>query len=180
MSWSALKSHLKSLPSESLLDLLKGLYQLSPQNKAWLEAHLMPPDQQQSGYLEECRKKVIRLMYDPRRRYPDVPRFGEARKVISEYTKATGDALGALDLTLTCLERGHAFTNQFGDIDAPFYDALINVLYRFSDELQKLPDWRYLYRARFRQRLESLHHTSDIGWGYGYAVREVFEQLDQS
>lgn len=177
MPWNELKSRLKGLPPEALMEMLKGLYQLSPQNKAWLEARLAPASEG-NAYLEECRKKVIRLVYDPRRAFPDKPHFREAKKIISEYRKAASDPAGTLDLMLTYLERGHAYTNDFGDIDMPFYDALINMLYRFAKELQKLPDWPVLYSQRFRARLQAIYRTSSIGWGYGDAVQEVFQELE--
>ena len=46
---------------------------------------------------------------------------------------------------LTSLERGHAFTNDFGDIDEPFYDALENMLERFAVELRSNPVEYELY-----------------------------------
>lgn len=133
-TWTDLRKALNELPLEKLVELLKGLHDLSPQNKAWLRARVLPIGQD-SGYLEECRQKVIRAVYNPARKFPDMPRFRDAKKVISEYRKATKDLAGTLDLMLTYVERGHAFTNDFGDIDMPFYDALINMLDRFSIEL---------------------------------------------
>ncbi len=76
------------------------------------------------------------------------------------------------------VERGHAFTNDFGDIDAPFYDALINMLDRFCEDLQRLPNWPTLYENRFRSRLLALASTADIGWGYGDAVQDAVGELE--
>lgn len=177
MKWSELKPLLEDLPRQALIDLLKGLYHLSPQNKAWLTARFAPP-QANREYFDRSRKQVIRLVYDPRRKFPSMPRFRDAKKVISEYKKSTGDPAGTLDLMLTYVERGHAFTNDFGDIDMPFYEALLNMLDRFARDLQRLPDWPGLYETRFRPRLLALAATADIGWGYGDAVRETVGQLE--
>ena len=177
MKWSELKRILEGLPRQALIDLLKGLYRLSPQNKAWLTARFAPP-QANREYFEQSRQKVIRLVYDPRRTYPSMPRFREAKKVITAYKKAAADPAGVLDLMMTYVERGHAFTNDFGDIDAPFYDALINMLDRFCEDLQRLPNWPALYENRFRSRLLALASTADIGWGYGDAVQDAVGALE--
>ncbi len=176
MTWTDLRQALKELPPERLIELLKGLHDLSPQNKAWLRAKVLPVGQD-SAYLEECRQKVIRAVYNPARKFPDMPRFRDAKKVISEYKKATKDLAGTLDLMLTYVERGHAFTNDFGDIDMPFYDALINMLDRFAIELKKSPARRELY-DRFRNRLLKMNHTADIGWGYGDFVHDTVGELE--
>jgi hypothetical protein len=177
MTWTDLRQTLKELPPERLLELLKGLHDLSPQNKAWLQAQVLPVGQD-SAYLEDCRKKVSDLVYKPTRGIPRDPRFRDAKKVISEYKTATKDLWGTLDLMLTYVERGHAFTNDFGDIDEPFYDKLINMLDHFAIELKKSPARRDLYE-RFRPRLLKMNRTADIGWGYGDFIHETIGELEQ-
>ena len=153
MTWNELRKPLQVIPPEKLIELLKGLYDLSPQNKAWLQAQVMPLDQN-VDYLEDCRKKII-----------------------SAYKAATHDAAGILDLMLTVVERGQAFTNEFGDIDEPFYDRLTNMLGSFRDELRKEPSAARLY-ADFRPRLLTINRSSDIGWGYGDFIRETVAELE--
>ncbi|MDX9991626.1 MAG: hypothetical protein RBS68_06195 [Anaerolineales bacterium] len=62
--------------------------------------------------MEDCRQKIIKLVYNPAHKFPDMPRFRDAKKVFSEYKTATKDLWGTLDLMLTYVERGHAFTNK--------------------------------------------------------------------
>jgi hypothetical protein len=100
------------------------------------------------------------------------------KKIISEYRKSTSDLRGTLDLMLTYVERGHEFTNDFGDIDEPFYDALINMLERFVVELRRSPAKYELYE-QFRSRLMAMRRTSDIGWGYGDFVQETVDELEE-
>ncbi len=176
MTWLNLRKTLKELSPEQLLELLKGLHDLSPQNKAWLQRQLSPMPN--AEYLEECRQKVIKAVYNPMRKFPDMPKFREAKKVITEYKKAAKDPAGTLDLMLTYVERGHAFTNDFGDIDGPFYDALCNMLEKFVDELQAHPAAPALYKDRFRARLQKMNRTAEIGWGYGDFVHETFSELE--
>ena len=173
MSWSDIKTELQELPQEKLIELLKGLHNLSAQNNAWLHVA------QDSAYLEECRKKIIRAVYNPNRKFPDMPRFRDAKKVISEYKKATKELRGTLDLMLTYVERGHAFTNDFGDIDEPFYNALLNMFERFIVELKMSPARRELYDY-FRDRLMKMRATSDIGWGYGDEIQWNVDELEKT
>ncbi|MBN1451985.1 MAG: hypothetical protein JW963_13300 [Anaerolineales bacterium] len=177
MAWTDIKTELQDLPKENLIDLLKGLHNLSAQNKAWLKAQILPIAQD-SEYLEKCREKIVRAVYNPNRKLPDMPRFRDAKKVITEYKKATKDLRGTLDLMLTYVERGHAFTNDFGDIDEPFYNTLLNMFERFVAELKMSPARRELY-SFFRDRLMKMRATSDIGWGYGDEIQSNVDGLEK-
>jgi hypothetical protein len=108
-----------------------------------------------------------------------MPRFGESRKVIRMYQKATGDVAGTLDLMLLHVERGTQFTNDFGDIDEPFYIALETMLGNLVDLLFESPDAKALY-AQFENRFDRLElerSASDIGWGYGDTVSGMIDDL---
>lgn len=177
MRFNELQKVLNELPQIQVIKLIKGLHDLSPQNKVWLQRQLFP-DYNNVEYLEACRKKVIKAVFDPARVIPKNPLFKEAKKVISEYNKSTNDLCGTLDLMLTYVERGHAFTNAFGDIDEPFYTALINMLGKFSSELMTDKDGEKLY-ALFRDRLMDILDSSDIGWGYGDFIRHTVDGLDK-
>ncbi|HEX2998545.1 MAG TPA: hypothetical protein VHP14_27230, partial [Anaerolineales bacterium] len=144
MAWTEINKQLRELSADDVIKLMKGLHDLSPQNKAWLKAKLLPIAQD-AKYLEECRRKVTNHVYRETRGIPHIPQFREAKRVISEYRKSTSDLRGTLDLMLTYIERGHQFTNDFGDIDEPFYDALINMLERFAVELRRSPAKYELY-----------------------------------
>jgi len=157
--------------------LLKGLHDLSAQNKAWLSAKLLPVTQD-TKYVEDFRTKIVRYVYRETKGIPHMPRFSDAKKVISEYRKSTSDLRGSLDLMLTYAERGHAFTNDFGDIDEPFYDKLINMLEHFTVELRRSPAKYELYEL-FRPRLLAMKKTSDIGWGYGDFIQETVDELEE-
>jgi hypothetical protein len=176
MAWRDLREALQELSREQVIELFKGLHDLSPQNKAWLRGKLLPMGQD-AAYLEACRRKVIKAVYDPEKNLPGRPRFRDAKRIVSEYRKSTRDLRGTLDLMLTYVECGHAFTNDFGDIDEPFYNALSNMLERFAVELRSSPARREMF-AQFRPRLLEMRRSSDIGWGYGDMVREIVDDLE--
>jgi hypothetical protein len=177
MSWPTLRKVLVTLPPDRLLDLLKELHDMSPQNKAFLRARCLPIEQD-AGYLDECRRKVVRAIYPETARFPGRPRFADAKKVIAEYNKATRDLNGTLDLQLLYVERGTQFTDDFGDIDEPFYIALETMLEKFATGLKNAPSGQALY-AKFRSRLRQLHaKASNFGWGYGDTLNDVLSELE--
>ena len=176
MNWTDIRKILKDVPNEALTEIIKGLYGLSPQNKAFIRTQLFP-GQQDKELLEKSRKQVIRAIYVETKGIPHMPRFGESRKVIRAYQKATSDIAGTLDLMLLHVERGTQFTNDFGDIDEPFYIALETMLGNAVDLLFESPNAEALY-AQFSNRLNKLERTaSRIGWGYGDAVSEMIGDL---
>ena len=177
MSWAEMDKQLRELPVDDVIKLMKGLHDLSPQNKAWLRAKILPVTQD-TKYLEDCRRKVANFVYKETKGMPSMPRFREAKKVISEYRKSTGDLRGTLDLMLTYVERGHEFTLDFGDIDEPFYDKLIHTLEHFAMELRRSPAKYELYEL-FRSRLMAIRRNSDIGWGYGDFIQETVDELEE-
>jgi len=178
MNWIDIRKILQDAPNEALLDIIQGLYNLSPQNKAFIRTQILPGCQD-TELLEKSRKQVIRAIYADTKGIPHMPRFGESRKVINAYRKATGDIDGTLDLMLLHLERGTQFTNDFGDIDEPFYIALETMLGNALDLLYDSPKANYLYH-QFRNRFKKLKLASSrIGWGYGDAVSEMVCDLQE-
>ena len=178
MSWTEIDKQLRELPVADIVKLVKGLHDLSAQNKAWLRAKLLPVAQD-TKYLEECRRKIVNYVYRATSGMPHMPRFREAKKIISEYRKSTSDLRGTLDLMLTYVEPGHQFTNDFGDIDESFHDTLMNMLEHFAVELRRSPAKYELYE-QFRARLMAMRRTSDIGWGYGDFIQETVDELEES
>jgi hypothetical protein len=176
MNWTEIRQQLKAAPNEVLLDMIKGLYGLSAENKAYLRTTLSPA-RQDSELLEKSRRQVIRAIYPENTQNPHMPHFGESRQVIRAYQKATGDVSGTLDLMLTHVERGTDFTCAFGDIDEPFYKALETMLANATQLLLKSPEAPRLYET-FSPRFENLSRkASKIGWGYGDSVDQMVDEL---
>jgi hypothetical protein len=79
---------------------------------------------------------------------------------------------------LTFLEMGTWFTNQYGDIDEPFYEGLELMLDNFCTLLLANPP---LYeRPKLSWRLTKLLRTGgEIGWGYGDYLTENIQKVQQ-
>jgi hypothetical protein len=178
MNWPQIRKKLKGQTHDQLIELIKGLYDLSPANKAYVRKNFSESPQD-PFFLEKCRKQITNAIYPPHRNFPDLPNFREARKAVNAYKKATGDILGTIDLLLTYVERGTAFTSDFGDIDMPFYERLETALYNAVDLIENSPTRIQLYenfRPRFIKLREDAHW---MGWGYGDTVNEVVDNLER-
>jgi hypothetical protein len=62
------------------------LYNLTPQNKAFIRAQVFP-GRQDTELLEKSRKQVVRAIYPDNVNFPGTPRFGESRKIINAYRR---------------------------------------------------------------------------------------------
>ena len=70
--------------------------------------------------------------------------------------------------------RAFEFTNNFGDIDTPFYNALARHFANVTDIIASQPD---LY-DEFMPKLEDLKEsTSDCGWGVYYELSDILDRV---
>ncbi len=101
------------------------------------------------GQMLEKYQKIIVNEFFPERGEGKL-RYSVAKKAISDYSKASGDPKGTLDLMFTYVENGVKYTNTYGDIDKQFY---LNIYGMLSKDL-RLSNWekKELYPL-FRKRL---------------------------
>lgn len=106
------------------------------------------------------------------------PNMLVAARPCEDYRRATDDILGTLDLMLTFVETGTSFTNQFGDMDEPFYEGLELMLNDFRELLLDHP--KMYEDANLAQRLSQLLKDAGwLGWGYGDYVREQVGKIQK-
>ena len=132
-SWAYLKQKIKLWGQPQLLALLKELHDLSPENRLFLQARLLP-DASNEDAIEEYRGKIIKAFYlksgFPRAKLG----LAEARAAIRHYRAATEDIKGTVDLMLTYPEVGTTFAVEFGEANEGFYRSLASVM----EETEKL------------------------------------------
>ncbi|MDO8431424.1 MAG: hypothetical protein Q7S58_03340 [Candidatus Binatus sp.] len=157
---------LKQQPTQ-LIRLIGELYHLSKENERFLEARLGGAPKQLPMYQQfvaDC------LWPDPLRKGAKV-QIAEAKRAISQYERATGDAAGTAELMLTFVEQGTGFAADLGYGDEGFFSSLEGMLSRALGSLQRCPDE---FRQNLRPRLIRLSELAqNIGWGYGDFVNEV-------
>jgi len=159
-TWIDVKRSIKDIENSNLIELVKDLYELSDENKNFLHARFLSGSPSLSKY-----KKIISDSL-----YPDIFdeeddfNFDKANKAIEAYAKATKDNEAAADLMIYYVECGNKFTLDYGDINEPFYDALIEMYEKAVKAVYKLPKNK---KEPFRKRLEKIMKSADgIGWGY--------------
>lgn len=123
---SDVKKRLQSRELPELLELVHELFKLSGENQTFLAARLLN-DTASTFPLEPYRRRIEQVFYRRNGWPQDKLQLGVARKVIRDYQKATGNLPGTVELMLTYVDTGTAFTCSFGDIDAPFYNSLTSV-----------------------------------------------------
>jgi hypothetical protein len=157
---------LKKQPTQ-LVRLIGELYRLSRENQRFLEARLGAAPKQLPVY----RRFVAACLWpDPLRKGAKV-RIAEAKRAISQYQRATGDAAGTAELMLTFVEQGTGFAADLGYGDDDFFSSLERMLSRALDVLQRGTGQ---FRQSMRPRLIRLSELArNIGWGYGDFVNDA-------
>ena len=166
-TWSAVRSALIKLIHDELLSLVAELYRLSKHNQGFLHARFADAD----TAMDECKVVVGDCLY------PDVQRnrplqVAKAKKVVADFCKAVADPIAQADLMLVFLEQGNAFTVEYGDVDAGFYNALISMSSRATETICVLP--HELQQALRDQFAEVVQSSSGIGWGYHDELIEIY------
>jgi hypothetical protein len=173
-TWTAIRKQLKAWEPEALLALIKDLHDGASVNRDFLHARVTAAAGGDAA-LESYRKRVVEPFY-PARGEAKL-KLGEARKAIREYHKATGNAAGTIELLLTYSEAGAKFTNEFGDIDARFYDSLCSAMDELAERVRKEGPRAW---GNIAERLADLvTATSDIGWGYHDYLSDTLEELEE-
>lgn len=166
-TWSTVKSAVANLSRDELLGLVAELYRLSKQNQAFLHARFADAE----ATMEDCKKIIAECLYPDALR--DRPlQVAKAKKAVADFCKAVADPVAHADLMLFFVEQGNAFTVDYGDIDAGFYNALLTMGRRAVQTICGLP--RELQEP-FRERLaEIVRLSSGIGWGYHDELSHIY------
>ena len=166
-TWSAVKSAVIKLSHDDLLSLVADLYRLSKQNQAFLHARYADAE----AAMEDCKKIIAECLY------PDVLRdrplqVAKAKKAVADFCKAVAEPVLHAELMVFFLEQGNAFTVEYGDIDAGFYEALLAMARRAVQAICGLPkEMQEPYRERLAEVVRS---STRIGWGYHDELADIY------
>jgi hypothetical protein len=169
-NWTSLKKQLQQMEKKDLIAIIHDLHKLSEQNRRFLKARLAPDAANNQALLKEYKRLITEKIFG-KRSIEEGLQMAQARQLISEYQKATNDPLGTLDLMLHFVETGTEFTNDYGDIDEPFYNSLEAMLDKFCEGIFNLSGETDV-KSLFAKRIEALiQASSGTGWGYGDYLR---------
>jgi len=169
-SWNEVKRRIHGSDAGQLLELIRDLYQLNSDNRRFLEARFLMSE----ANLERYRRLVSEAIFpDPFGRR--TTSIAEAKRLIREYEKATGDPVGVIELKLTFLEQGTNQALEFGCDDDQYFGALTSMVSSAIESLRKLPDD---VKHRHIPRLENLRDRgSRLGWGYGDFLHDALDEF---
>jgi hypothetical protein len=134
--------------------------------QSYYQAKLYPVDKKQ---LIQKYKTVIQREFFSEQGFGRARR-SVARQAISEYKKVSGDPVGLADLMVFFVEMGVRFTNEYGDMDEPFYSSMESMYYKALQHIVKyaLQD---TFELRCRKIVDDAYHT---GWGFHDTLSEMF------
>ena len=173
--WKKVRPRMKALERSVLEDILGGLWALSAENREFIESRFTLHGRAEDALMTF--KKLVDREFDMSRHNAPL-RIDRARKAIHDYGKATGDEHGTLELLVHLVEKGTAFTLAYGDIDERFYNGLELVFEEVVSQLSggDCSVWLTVFRPRLAKVVDS---ASDMGWGYGDALNELFHKLNR-
>ena len=165
-TWSDVKANLAMMDRIGLVALIRDLYDLDALNRRALQARFSPS----STMVDQYRRLVRAAVFpDPLSQRP--VRLRDATATIRQYTWATGDVAGTIDLMLEFVEAGTEQAADLGYGDDAYFTALEHKVKEILRLLNELPNGD---RRRLTDRIVRLGAYQDaIGWGYGDFLADV-------
>jgi hypothetical protein len=170
--WKDIKAEIKDAPQETLLRIIADLYDISDDNRRFLHARFAASEEALTSG-----KKIIRNAVCPEP--PRELQLSRARKVISDYRKASGHPRELLELMVYYVECGNEFTLLYGDISESFYYSVESMFEDVVTRLIKAQD-QYLLDLFLPRLQKVVRHAQGIGWGYYDRIAELLETLEKN
>ena len=121
--------------------------------------------------MKEYKKKIDKELNPSRAFRAGGPKASILRKIISDFKKIAVFQIDVIELILYRVELAIAFSDEFGDIDEPFYNSLENA---FKDAC-KIIEKEKLF-GHFAEQLRSVvDSTCDTGWGLHDGMSYIYE-----
>lgn len=166
-----LKKQLLSLSHPELVQLLIESFQSSKQMEQFLTVKLIGEEAVEA--LFSAYQKKVKDEFFPDRGFGKL-RLTEAKKAIDEFEKITRSQKYTLELKLYYVELGVEFTNTFGDVDARFYDSIVN-MYASVVEMINDDDGCNLFEEYEERIATVVEKTEGIGWGFHDNMQYLYD-----
>lgn len=166
MGITELKTKLNKLDKDMLIDLVTDLYKKNKSVKEFLDFYVNPDAKE---LFNKYRDKVYEAFYPKR---GDRLRLAEGKKAISEFKKLGTSKELLADLMLFYTETGVKCTNEYGDIDEPFYNSVAGV---YSNALTLMRKEKILDKFNARAR-KIVDDTRGIGWGFYDELSSIYSE----
>ncbi|WP_440955253.1 hypothetical protein ACSAZK_17265 [Methanosarcina sp. Mfa9] len=178
VKWPEVEEILQKAEKKELISLIREMYTSSAGDRMLINSRYLGErvKKKKSKLLEEHRK-IIRGEFPPENESGKI-RHAAAERAISDYSNASGDFVGTLDLMLTYVEGGIRYANIFGAADDEFYDNIEGMLERFCELLKTKEGQKYY--PHFRERLANACRDSEhIGWGFEEVICVLVGDIEE-
>jgi hypothetical protein len=178
VKWTEVEEILQKAEKRELIDLIRELYDHSVGDRMLINSrYLGERIKKEKAKLLEKYRKIIKEEFLPENRSGKM-RISAAERAINDYSNASGDFVGTLDLMLTFVEEGVQFAKIFGVISDEFYDSVEGMLERLCGLLKTEEGQRYY--PLFRERLlKASRDSKGIGWGFEEAIYVLVEDIEE-
>lgn len=165
-SLTALKQYLKNCSKEELISDISELFKKFNSVKDYYQLKLSP---QEEAQVVAKYKKIIEDEFFPKRGMGR-GRISVAKKAVTDFGKIAETPVGRADIMIFYVEQGVKFTNEYGDIDEPFYISM-------EDMYEKAVEWiiKHQIQDLFRERcIKIVKDTSGMGWGFHDGLCDIY------
>lgn len=168
LSLTALKQFLKQRTKEELINDIGELFTRFDAVKDFYQVQLGPAEDAQviAKY-----KKIIKQEIFPSRGLPSL-KYSVARKAVSDYKKVCRNPANIAELMIFYVEQGVKCTNEYGDIDEPFYNSMESMFAAAVKHIVKY-DLKDQFEEPCRRIVEQ---TSHCGWGFHDTLSDIYNE----
>mgnify|MGYP001562651163 CR=1 FL=1 len=159
-TWSDVKAKLVHFDRDGLLGLVQDLYAANKDNQIFLHARFNLGD----DVLKPYKKTIDRWLWPDVFKNQDTS-VAKAKKAITDYKKAIGQAEGLAELMVFYCERASGFSDDVGMDDEGYFDALVRM---FELALKTIADLPEVQRNELWARMDGVRRVShNFGYGVG-------------
>jgi hypothetical protein len=164
-----LKKQLKNLSQEELIGLLTELYNKNSENKELLESKFDEGGAETAAH-QKYKRQIINEFF-PERGFGKL-RYSKMREAIKKFKDVSRNPALIGDLMMAYVESGVRYTDEYGDIDEYFYNAMENM---YDNALKYLKTNKLLESFQGRAR-DVVKNTQNMGWGFPDNLGEIYNQ----
>lgn len=166
-----LRSYLIQQNEEELILQIVELFKTFDQVKDFYQIRLNS-DSDDEAVRKVYEDKIRKVFFPARPSYAhDFPRYGDARKIVTAYKKVAISPSSIIMLMLFYVEMGCKFTNEYGDIDEPFYNSFESMFASAVKEIVK-----FSLQDEFKFYCQDVVNSAPSGWGFYDSLDYIFQK----
>ena len=166
MNVTELKQYLMSLDQSTIVGEVVELFRNFDMVKDYYETKLNP---ESASTILEKHKDTITHEFFPKRGFGKA-RLSVARKAVLDFKKVSKNPNQVIDLMLHYVEVGCRFTDEYGDIDEPFYNSMESM---YESALKFIV--KNEAQQQHCQRCRQIAKNATEGWGFRDQLEGLFE-----